>query len=193
MTDDHVWFTGDHHFGHENIIKYAERPYINVAEMDEDLIEEWNSVVRRSDLVYYLGDFTLGGTSIAQQYFSRLSGDIEILNNFWHHDKRWINSHGQCTTKNGWIVLLGNSIKVLEIPELGKDGYPLAITLCHYPIGEWDRKHYGAWHLHGHSHNKYQAEGKILDVGVDSAIEWLGEYRPFSFSEVIEIMESKRE
>ena len=188
---DHIWFTGDHHFWHKNILKYAERPYDNVNEMDEDLIEKWNSKVDPFDLVYYLGDFTLGSLSLAKYYFSKLNGDIAILNNSWHHDKRWIELHDQCITRDGLIVLLKDSIEVLEISELGVDGHSLAITLCHYPMAQWDRKHYGAWHLHGHSHNKYQAEGKILDVGVDSAIEWLGEYRPFSLSEIIEIMENK--
>jgi calcineurin-like phosphoesterase family protein len=59
---------------------------------------------------------------------------------------------------------------VIEIPWLGKGNFPLAISLCHYPIGEWDRKHHGAWHLHGHSHGRYvhQDDGLILDVGVDT-------------------------
>ena len=145
------------------------------------------------DTVYHLGDFTLGNIIMAQQYFDKLNGAVHILNNPWHHDKRWLSNWGLCTTQSGSMIFVENSIQVLEIAELGKDDYPLAIILCHYPIGEWDRKHYGAWHLHGHSHNNYQAEGKILDVGVDSAVEWLGEYRPFSLSEIIEIMDSKKE
>ena len=190
---DHLWFTSDQHFGHENIIQYTDRPYINVSEMDEDLIEKWNSVVSQWDVVYHLGDFTLGDVIMARRYFGELNGTVNILNNSWHHDKRWIESHDCCTTKSGSAVLLKDSLKVLEMGELSKDGYQFVITLCHYPISMWDRKHYGAWHLHGHSHNKYQAEGKILDVGVDSAIEWLGEYRPFNLSEIIEIMDSKEE
>ena len=190
---DHIWFTGDHHFGHENIIRYTDRPYNSISEMDEDLIEKWNSVVDKWDIIYHLGDFTLSNIIIAQQYFGRLNGAVHILYNHWHHDKRWITSYVPCITRGASAIFIEGQITVLEIPELGKNGYPLAITLCHYPISMWDRKHYGAWHLHGHSHNKYQVEGKILDVGVDSAIEWLGEYRPFSFSEIIEIMESKKE
>ena len=49
----------DLHFGHENIIKYESRPFNNVEEMNKKLIELWNSVVEKEDLVYVLGDFTL--------------------------------------------------------------------------------------------------------------------------------------
>ena len=192
MEFDKVWFTSDHHFGHGNIIKYNERPYSNSSEMNEDLIEKWNDSVDIDDIVYHLGDFTLGNRELATYYFRHLNGFVHILSNFWHHDKRWIiEKRENYFTKNGFTLIIEHPIVVLEIGDLGTDGYPLAITLCHYPIGEWERKHYGAWHLHGHSHSNYHAEGKILDVGVDSAYLLLGEYRPFSLSEIIEIMDKK--
>ena len=168
-----TWFTADQHFGHKNIIEYANRPYSSVEEMDIDLIEQWNAVVRIGDVVYHLGDFTLGVDHTP--YYVFLNGEIWFLNTSWHHDKRWIINAGVSKLPPLWV---------LEYPELGKDGYPLAITLCHYPLAEWDRKHYGAWHLHGHSHGNYHAEGRILDVGVDKAYQLLGKYRPFSFDEV---------
>ena len=183
QTEFNTWFTSDHHLGHENIIKYTERPYDSVQEMDEDLIKKWNSVVDIGDVVYHLGDFTLGGINTSKKYFSRLNGHVHILNNFWHHDKRWIsNGYGNCYTKSD-VVLIEDPILVLELEQI--------IVLSHYPQAIWDRKHYGAWHLHGHSHTNSVAEGKILDVGVDSAFALLGEYRPFSLSEVIEIMDKK--
>ena len=49
----------DLHFGHNNIIQYENRPFSNADEMDNRLIELWNSVVGKDDLVYVLGDFTL--------------------------------------------------------------------------------------------------------------------------------------
>ena len=49
----------DLHFGHNNIIQYENRPFSNAEEMDNRLIELWNSVVGKDDLVYVLGDFTL--------------------------------------------------------------------------------------------------------------------------------------
>ena len=53
--DEKVWFTADTHFGHKNIIRYCQRPFVDVEEMNRVLIENWNSVVSPDDLVFHLG------------------------------------------------------------------------------------------------------------------------------------------
>lgn len=164
---NHVFVTADHHLRHENILGLCERPFRNVLDMDKGLINNWNEVVRPQDLVIHLADFTLEGGRIAQECFAQLNGDICVLSNPWHHDKRWLKTNLPLKSMSGFDVRLWLPMVVLEIPQLGKDGYPLAITLCHYPLAEWERKHHGAWHLHGHSHGNYVGKGEILDVGVD--------------------------
>lgn len=52
------FFIADTHFGGENIRRYENRPFANAQEMDEKLIENWNSVVTDEDTVYVLGDFS---------------------------------------------------------------------------------------------------------------------------------------
>jgi calcineurin-like phosphoesterase family protein len=51
-----TFFTSDHHFNHKNIIKYCSRPYEDIEEMNESLIENWNKVVGQGDLVIHIGD-----------------------------------------------------------------------------------------------------------------------------------------
>jgi calcineurin-like phosphoesterase family protein len=51
-----TWFTSDTHFRHANIIKYCDRPFANVEEMDEGLILRWNACVHPADVIYHLGD-----------------------------------------------------------------------------------------------------------------------------------------
>lgn len=187
-----IFFTADQHFGHANAARLCHRPYDSVEEMDADLARRWNKVVSTGDTVYHLGDFTLSGTDAAIKYFSMLNGWVNILGNHWHHDRRWLGNSGfsrmpWLRTKTGPVTIL----PPMHVIETRNSGSLPAIVLCHYPLAEWDHKHYGAWHLHGHSHNNYVADGKILDVGVDSAAVWLDEYRPFSLEEVADIMRSK--
>jgi len=185
-----IFFTSDHHFGHENIIKYTSRPFRDVENMDETMIHRWNEVVSDEDTVYHLGDFTLSDTVRADGYLRRLNGYIHVLSNWWHHDRRWLSEYGNAIipkySANGAWVMETPPIWVIEVPEYGGT-YPLAIVMSHYPMAEWDRKHYGAWHLHGHSHGKHKADGLILDVGVDGH-----DFYPWSMVEVAEYMNGRR-
>ena len=60
MKDIIIFLTSDLHLGHANIIKYCNRPYRDVNEMNEDLINKWNQVIGDTDRVFFLGDFALG-------------------------------------------------------------------------------------------------------------------------------------
>ena len=51
-----VFFTADTHFGHRNVIRFCDRPFETIEEMDETLIRNWNARVTGRDSVYILGD-----------------------------------------------------------------------------------------------------------------------------------------
>ena len=53
-------FISDTHFGHQNIIKYENRPFDNIDEMDKELINRWNKIVNNNDIVWFLGDLSCG-------------------------------------------------------------------------------------------------------------------------------------
>ena len=124
-------------------------------------------------------------------------GFIAILYQEWHHDKRWIKAtqHGAIrskVTEDGFAYRV-NPISALSMIEIAREGdRPLPITLCHYPLHEWDRGHYGALMFHGHSHGNLPDDclgddKKFLDIGVDTAYKELGQFRPFSIREAIEL------
>ena len=194
MLED-IWFTADNHFGHENIIQYCKRPFESVDVMDKALIDNWNKVIKPGDTVYHLGDFTLGDWKQAEFYFKQLNGQIKILSNPWHHDKRWLKKLKDFP-EDAYVNRLNNitesfellpPMTVLEIENMGASEYPLAITLCHYPLAVWDRKHYGAWHLHGHTHKRnYSVYEFVLNVGVDCM-----NYYPISLGGVLQCMYEK--
>ena len=194
-----IWFTADQHFGHANIIKFTNRPFADVDEMDKHLIDRWNSSVASADTVYHLGDFTLGVVTRARHYFSQLNGKIYVLGNDWHHDRRWLPTWhipgeepririgvAPFFSASSLRVAILPPLHVLEFSELGTDEHPLAVTLCHYPIAVWDRKHYGAWHLFGHSHGQHDNGGFSFDVGVDAH-----NYDPVSLDQVIWYMRER--
>ena len=58
-----VFFTSDTHFNHTNILKFCDRPFKNVEEMNETMIANWNCIVGMDDDVFHLGDFFLGGAA----------------------------------------------------------------------------------------------------------------------------------
>ena len=68
------FITSDTHFGHENIIKYCNRPFPNAEEMDKALIDNWNAVVGKNDTVIHLGDVGLASKSRLKEIISQLNG-----------------------------------------------------------------------------------------------------------------------
>ena len=67
-----IWFTADLHLAHKNIINLCNRPFKSVEEMDETIINNWNSVVRENDDVYVVGDFAFRDSfKYAKRFFNR--------------------------------------------------------------------------------------------------------------------------
>lgn len=159
-----IFFTADHHFGHANVIKYSKRPFADVQAMDTALIERWNAVVGEEDTVYHLGDFTLFGYGAFQNYASKLNGKIRIIPG--GHDYRWLEDFYLHQRDIANVDVLW-PLYSLELPEYGRDKYPLVIVLCHYSMQVWDRSHFGSYHLFGHSHGNQVGCGMSFDVGVD--------------------------
>ena len=60
-----IYFTSDLHFWHKNVIRYTDRPFSSVNEMNKKLIENWNHTVHANDEVYILGDVTMRKLSYA--------------------------------------------------------------------------------------------------------------------------------
>jgi len=77
------WFTSDNHFSHTNIIGYTNRPFKDINEMNEKMIENWNSVVKREDTVFHLGDFSM--RNLFNTLKDRLIGNIVFIKG--NHDE----------------------------------------------------------------------------------------------------------
>lgn len=168
-----VYFTSDHHFGHKNIIKYCNRPFNNIDEMNEALIARWNDVVTSKDEVYVLGDVAFMQPEIVDGILARLTGKKYLIRG--NHDKQSMMD-----------VYSKRFLWVKDYYEISWQGQ--RIVLSHFPFLTWNKSHHGSWHLHGHCHGSLPDDPRVrrLDVGVDCH-----GYAPISFEKVKELMSKK--
>lgn len=159
-----IWLISDTHFGHENIIGYCGRPFATAAEMDERMVEYWNSVVRPSDKVYHLGDVAMRKEHLA--IVKRLHGKKRLIRG--NHDifdtKDYLNA--------GFQEILG--VRVLA-----------HALLSHFPVHPESMGRY-VGNIHGHIHEKASPAGNYLNVSV----ERIG-YTPISLEDAIAALPPK--
>ena len=172
---NNVWFTSDPHFGHANVIKYCDRPFATSDEMDEAIIENWNTVVQPGDRVYLLGDVGFMKPGPLNALLYRLKGQKFLIRG--NHDR-------EATLKE----ISHHFVWVKEYFELKHEKQK--IVLSHYPFLTWNGCHRGSWHLHGHCHGTLPAAvneyARRLDVGVDCH-----GFMPISFAQVKRILEKR--
>lgn len=170
-----MFFSSDHHFGHQNILKYTNRGYYfdDINEHDAILIEKWNDVVSQNDEVYYLGDFALCNNEKRDFIADQLNGRVHLI--LGNHDKK--------LTRD----FVNKFESVQHYKEITR--FRPNIILFHYAMRVWNKQHYGSWQLYGHSHGMLFEYNDILqmDVGVDCHPE----YKPFHYDEIAAIMNSR--
>jgi len=81
-----IFFVGDTHFGHANIITYCNRPFLTVQDMNEKLIQNWNRVVQPADTVIHLGDFSFLKDDKAKEICAQLNGHKVLVRG--NHDRQ---------------------------------------------------------------------------------------------------------
>ncbi len=163
-----LFFTADTHFGHENIIRYCDRPFASAQDMDARMIENWNAVVRPGDTVYHLGDFCYGD---AGPYLRRLVGQVVLVRGNHDLDKY---------LKFARFAGVHDILRLKGVPDKRT-----SIVLMHFSMRTWDRK---SWMLHGHSHGCLAPIKNSVDVGVDP-----NGFRPLALEEVAQLIEKTQD
>lgn len=176
LQPENVWFTSDTHFGHENIIRFCNRPFINAAEMNAELIRRWRETVPDDGIIFHLGDFAHGSSRLWNDILNALPGHKYLI--LGNHDMKAIRqgfmSHFELVTQQMTIRVGGQ-----------------AIVLNHNPFLCYGGSYRDVWQLFGHVHSGPASHTgldhprlKMLfprqyDVGVDN-----NDYRPISFADV---------
>jgi len=167
-----IFFTADWHFFHENVMKYCDRPFETVEQMNETIINNYNAKVPRNGHVYVLGDIGFAGPQKLGPLLEKLNGTKYLIRG--NHD-----------FKLKKVFLLKHFAWVKDLYELKFEHESIrhSIMLCHYAMRVWNKKHYGAWHLYGHSHGTLPEDKSLwtMDVGVDC-----NNFSPLSIDDVKE-------
>lgn len=105
-----IWVISDTHFQHANILTFTEREtgkfvrghmFDNVDQMDQCMIDNWNSVVKPGDKVYHLGDVFFGSKDTFIPLWKKLNGQKRlILGN--HDDAKFFAKHELVSKIDMW-------------------------------------------------------------------------------------------
>ena len=177
------FYIADWHYGHANCIGFDNRPFIDVNEMNTELVRRWNTVVHADDVIYILGDFFWCKSSDAQPVLDALNGQKFLIRG----------NHDRCNDSK----FLKKFVKVVDYLEVEDEDRH--VVLSHYPIPCFKNHFYGWYHLYGHvhssfewnmmEHTRYQMEAlyekqcNMYNVG--AMMPWVN-YTPRTLDEIIE-------
>lgn len=165
-----IFIVSDTHFYHTNIISYCGRPYENVEEMNKDLLAKWNSVVKKDDLVYHLGDFCFGGKEKVKEILALLNGKINLV--MGNHDRYNIRFYYEAGFN-----------RVYDRPIIIQDSF----VLSHAPFVPWEKDgRYVNFHGHTHENPQFSTTSRTFNACVE-----MNNYYPVLFEDAVSKMKEK--
>jgi calcineurin-like phosphoesterase family protein len=118
-----IWVISDTHFNHTNILRFTDRNtgnlirpgFSDVNEMNETMIQNWNSVVQPGDKVYTLGDVFFGDRDYFKRMWPRLNGSKRLIVGN-HDDIPFLASGGFFGKVEMWRVFADFNIIMSHVP-----------------------------------------------------------------------------
>lgn len=163
MSERKIFVTSDLHFSHEAVLKYNNRPWKNVLEMNDALIENWNRKVNKRDTVIIVGDFAWERHGY---FLNVLNGKKELV----------IGSHDKMPRK--YLDCFSGVYMIKNFRYKNRD-----FVCIHCCPRVWEKSHYGSICLFAHSHGRLKTHNLSFDVGVDVPEN---RYSPISMDEILE-------
>lgn len=167
-----IFFTSDLHMRHKNILKYSNRPFDTIDEMNVTILNNINNTVMTNDQLYILGDFCFGSVKICLEYLDKIKCRNITFVQGNHDNRRFIN---KLSKNNIDTYTLKHK---LELPLENK-----TLLCTHFPEKTIPENYIN---LHGHIHtegNHNIITNNFYDVGVDN-----NNFKPISLEQIKNIM-----
>lgn len=196
-------FTSDTHYGHQNIIRFCDRPYTDVNRMNVDLVNRAAGVLDAGDQLWHLGDVALGRLDDTLSNLACIAVDVTLV----------AGNHDRChpyngKRANGFAEVYRYRCQLSELILTNTNltlSNGVTVNVSHFPyadptiegrenrhgkvigdkFAQWRPADDGAWLLCGHVHESWRQKGRMINVGVDA---WGG--RPVSESEIIDLLDA---
>lgn len=160
------FYMADPHFGHDNVIGFAGRPFRTAKEMDATILANINTAVGPDDDLWILGDFGFGLTARKEGYLEDIHSRINCRTHLviGNHDGKRV------------LDLPWNSVQ--HMAEIKDDAR--YVVMCHYPMITWHKARRGSIMLFGHVHEGWRGSRSCVNVGVD-----VWDFRPIRLREAM--------
>ena len=179
-----VWFTSDTHFGHARIAEFCPQRVEtfsmkgpnDIQKMNEMMVKAWNEQVAPDDEVIHLGDLAMGQIETSLSYVSRLNGRITLV--LGNHDRPHPIMSKSPEKRARWHEAYTDAGIDRLVMDWHWDFDGIPVTLSHFPYTgdhddqdrytEWRPVDHGRVLVHGHVHDMWQRNGRMINVGMDA-------------------------
>lgn len=183
-----IFFMGDLHYGHVNVIRFDDRPFSNIEEMNQFIVDEVKRVLRPNDILFDLGDMFWKSRDDEIRRVLDQFPTKNIYKIIGNHDKpKLYQNH-----LSNYFVAIGDLFDV----NIEYNSQDYKVILSHYPLVSWQSKAYGSIHLHAHCHGNIDGFNKSssdlrVDIGFNSELAKQNGSFLIPFEKVIEWFDNK--
>ena len=193
------YYISDLHLLHENVLRFDNRPFETIENMQETIANNWNRKVTNGDTVYILGDVSMRGKK----------EDLISLVATLKGRKVLVKGNHDDVSDYRYQQLYYEIVDYKEIHD-AVDGQNYDLVLCHYPIFSWKKMGRGTILLYGHTHDSaedkyYQScleamnsnecrhthAKEVMAINVGCMKPWMN-YEPRSLKELLETVVKER-
>jgi calcineurin-like phosphoesterase family protein len=164
----------DHHFTHDNIIEYCDRPFSSVGEMHDTMVTRFHEAVGPADTLVHLGDVAMDmrDGSRTVEWLGRLSESAVLVRG--NHDTG--------------IDAEDAPFPIVDACVLESAGRRFYCTHRPEDAPEW----WDGWVLHGHHHDNHPQEFPLVRTDerrVNVGVELL-DYRPLALPALSRLLDA---